>query len=127
MARILLANDDADLLTLCQSLLEDEGHTVESVVNGRRMLERAQTWRPDLVLLDWVMPEIDGGTATRILRSQPATASIPILMMSGSSEGDTEAHDAGADAFLRKPFRASDLVRNVTDLLAAGDSGDARA
>ena len=119
MAHILLANDDPDLLALCQSLLEEEGHAVESVANGRLMVERAQAWRPDLVVLDWVMPEMDGCAATRNLRSQPATASTPILMMSASDDGDAQARDAGADAFLRKPFPPSDLVRSVTELLGA--------
>jgi CheY-like chemotaxis protein len=119
MARILLANDDLDLLELCQSLLEDEGHTVERVINGREALERAQTWLPDLVLLDWVMPELDGGSATKILRANPSTAAIPILMMSGSTDGEEQARDAGADAFLRKPFRAADLLRHIDNLLSA--------
>ena len=117
MARILVANDNPDLVELCQSLLEHDGHVVETLTNGARVLELTRTWRPDLVLLDWVMPKMDGGAATRALRAQASTASIPILMMSGSADGEAQARDAGADAFLCKPFRPSDLLRHVADLL----------
>ena len=58
MARILLANDNADLLEFCQFLLAHDGHVVETLMNGARVPELARTWRPDLVLLDWVGPSV---------------------------------------------------------------------
>jgi len=125
MARILIANDDCDLLELCRSFLEDEGHLVDIVANGEEAVARLRTWMPDLVVMDWVMPEMDGGTAVEKLRAHPATASMPVLMMSGSDDGEARSLAAGADSFLRKPFRGAELVNCVADLLRS-TSGIAR-
>jgi CheY-like chemotaxis protein len=118
LARILIANDDPDLLATCQDVLEGAGHSVRAVVSGAVAVAEARDWRPDGILVDWIMPDMDGGAAIRALRQDPATTSIPILMMSGSRGGADAAARAGANAFLAKPFGAADLVSAIEMLVA---------
>jgi CheY-like chemotaxis protein len=122
MARILIANDDQDLLDLCTHILEECGHLIEAAADGRLALERIRTWPPDLVVIDWVMPHVNGAEATAILRADPLTREIPILMMSGSRDADVMARNAGADAFLRKPFLPAELTARAELLLAASQA-----
>jgi CheY-like chemotaxis protein len=117
MARILIANDDSDLLDCCRSILEDAGHMVEALKNGVLLVMRARTWRPDLVLIDWVMPALDGPSAIAALRAHPATALVPIILMSGTEADETVALRTGANAFLPKPFQSEELLDQVAALL----------
>lgn len=117
MARILIANDNSDLLDCCRSILEDAGHMVEALQNGVMLVMRARTWRPDLVLIDWVMPAMDGPTAIAALRAHPATTLLPIILMSGTEADETVALKTGANAFLRKPFQSDELLDQVAALL----------
>jgi CheY-like chemotaxis protein len=121
MARILVANDNADLLDCCRGILEAEGHLVEAVADGRKALWLARNWQPDLIVIDWVMPEMDGPTAIALLRADPTTATVPILLMSGTAGLDEVAADTGADAFLPKPFQRKELVAGVARLLGSID------
>jgi CheY-like chemotaxis protein len=121
MARILLANDNADLLECCRAILEAEGHVVEAVADGGRALWLARNWQPDLIVIDWVMPEMDGPTAIAVLRADPTTASLPMLLMSGTEGADEIAAVTGADAFLPKPFQRKELVAAVARLLGSVD------
>ena len=122
MARILVANDNVDLLDCCRAILEADGHVVEAVADGQKALWLARSWQPDLIVIDWVMPEMDGPTAIAILRADPTTARLPILLMSGT-EGVTDDVVAitGADAFLRKPFQGRELRAGVASLLQVVD------
>jgi two-component system OmpR family response regulator len=117
VARILVANDDDDLLDTCQEALEAAGHSVRSMANGALALQAARLWYPDAVLVDWKMPDMDGPAFIRALRGDRAMAAIPILMMSGSEHGAEAAAQAGADAFLPKPFNAAELSGAIDQLL----------
>jgi CheY-like chemotaxis protein len=117
MARILVANDNCDLLESCRAILEDDGHVVETVADGNEMILRARAWRPDVVVLDWVMPHTDGPTAIASLRADPATERLPILLMSGTEGAETASGEMGADFFLRKPFAPEQLSAAVERLL----------
>lgn len=117
MARILIANDDADLLAICQEVLEDAGHTVWSVAGGTYALEQARVRRPDVIVIDWQMPDMDGLAALRALRAMPETLSIPILMMSGSRGVRESAQQAGVNDFLEKPFKTEELLDAVERLI----------
>lgn len=119
MARIVVANDDVDLLETCREVLESAGHTIRAVASGRLALQLARQWSPDLILVDWKMPDMEGTAAIRALRGDPRTASLPILMMSGSDSGPRAAAQAGASGFLRKPFDADELVSRIAEMLAA--------
>ena len=121
MAQILVANDNCDLLECCRAILEADGHVVEIVADGEKAIQLARSWHPDAVVIDWVMPQSDGPSAIAALRADPATEGIPILLMSGTEEGETTSAELGADAFLRKPFVAKDLSAAVERLLEAAD------
>src|SRR3954471_16481793 len=99
MGQILIANDNCDLLECCRPILEAEGHVVETVADGAKAIRLARAWQPDAVVIDWVMPHVDGPTAIATLRGDAATARIPILLMSGTEAGDGTSGDIGADAF----------------------------
>jgi CheY-like chemotaxis protein len=121
MAQILIANDNCDLLECCRAILEADGHAVEIVADGEEAVDLARARLPDAVVIDWIMPRADGPAAIAALRSDPATRGIPILLMSGSEDGEANAAAIGADAFLRKPFMASDLSAAVDRLLTANE------
>jgi len=121
MAQILIANDNPDLLDCCQSILEAEGHVVRAVADGERAMAMALEWQPDAVVIDYVMPGTDGPTAIAALRAAPATANVPILLMSGTDGTEASAGRFGADAYLRKPFDAEELVAAVDRLLRVGE------
>lgn len=123
MARILIANDDQDLLNLCRYILEDCGHVIETAADGRLALERIRKWHPDMVLIDWVMPYVNGAEAVAILRGDPSTRDIPILLMSASPGADVMARTAGADAFLPKPFLPAELAARAELLLGSPPGG----
>jgi DNA-binding response OmpR family regulator len=120
MARILILNDEADLLKLCQMVLEERGHEVEIMTSGDRAVMRARKWRPDLVVIDWVMPDMEGGAIMSAMRSSAEAADIPILVMSALRDGAARAALYGAQRFLAKPFTAEELVAAVE----AGVSGE---
>jgi two-component system sensor histidine kinase/response regulator len=103
---------------LCQLVLCDAGHSVEIMTNGHKALERAAQGNLDLVVLDWVMPDMDGGVLTARLKAQPQTKGLPVLAMSALRDGESRAALAGADAFLAKPFGADELVRAVCHALS---------
>ncbi len=117
MPRILMANDDRDLLDTCREILEGAGHEVRSVAGGREAFAIALDWLPDLIIVDWVMPDMDGTTLIAELRRADATTSLPILMISGSLNARVIAGRAGSDGFLPKPFEAEELLRAVGLLL----------
>src|SRR3954471_4466086 len=117
MGQILIANDNCDLLECCRSILEAVGHVVETVADGAKAIRLARAWQPDVVVIDWVMPHVDGPTAIAALRGDPSTERIPILLMSGTEAAGAITGDIGADAFLPKPFQAEELVAAVERLL----------
>lgn len=117
MARILMINDEIDLLTVCQSLLSDVGHEVDIFTSGRDALEHARRAQPDLIIVDWVMPGTEGSTVLARLKGHPATKDTPVLAISALADGAMRAELAGADRFLAKPFDVDELVGAVNHVL----------
>ena len=113
-ARILLADDNADMRAYVKHLLARE-YTVEEVSNGAEALERVRISRPDLVLTDVMMPELDGFGLLQALRAQPATSTIPVILLSARAGEDArvEGLQAGADDYIVKPFTARELLARV--------------
>jgi DNA-binding response OmpR family regulator len=118
MARILIADDEVDLLRLCQCTLQEAEHDVDIVTSGSAVLERARHEPPDLIVLDWVMPDMDGSVAVAKLRGCAECRNIPILAISALHDGAMRMELAGADHFLSKPFGPDDLVDAVNQVLA---------
>lgn len=117
---VLVADDDADIVALVRLGLERAGMEVLSAADGRAALLLAEARPPDAAILDVMMPRVDGLEVTRRLRATPATADIPILILSAAVQ---EAHvasarTAGADDHIAKPFSPRVLAERVAALLA---------
>ena len=112
--RVLVADDNADMREYVRRILADR-YEVEVVSNGNEALKAVEKKRPDLILSDVMMPEMDGFGLVRELRATPATASIPVIFLSARSgeESRVEGLDAGADDYLMKPFSARELRARV--------------
>ena len=119
MTVVLVADDDADIRDLVAFKLEQAGFEVISVQDGRSALEQAQARRPTLAVLDVSMPVISGIDVCRMLRADPATAGILIVMLTARvQEQDVEGgFSAGADDYVTKPFSPRELVSRIQALL----------
>jgi CheY-like chemotaxis protein len=104
--RVLYVEDDKDLQFPMMQILGILGYQVECADNGKIGLEKAETWKPDIILMDVRMPVMDGPTAIRILRSKPETEHTPIIVLSAYSDSKTReaCKQAGANAFFTKPI-----------------------
>ncbi len=118
-AKILIADDDPFLLRLVRYLLGKEGYEIVTATDGEGALESVETEKPDLVILDVMLPGVDGLEVCRRLRSQPETAALPIVMLSARWKvSDRVAGlQAGANEYLGKPSDVRQMVACVTALL----------
>jgi adenylate cyclase len=116
--RILVVDDVAENIRLLDAVLTPRGYIVESAGSGAEALERLAAQAPDLVLLDIVMPEIDGYEVCRRIRSSPATEMLPVVMITASGRDEKlRALEAGADDFVLKPFDHAELAARVRSLV----------
>jgi DNA-binding response OmpR family regulator len=115
-ARILVAEDDPKQANLVRVYLEREGHSVLVVGDGRTALEQARVRRPDLVVLDVMMPQVDGLDVCRILRGE---SEVPILLLTARTTEDDMllGLDVGADDYITKPYSPRELAARVRALL----------
>lgn len=113
--RLLLVDDDALLVAVLSAALAEEGYTVEAAMDGRDALRRFQSRRPDLVVLDVQLPEIDGLEVCRRLRAQ---ASTPIILLTSRAEeiDRITGLDLGADDYVTKPFSTRELCARIRAL-----------
>lgn len=127
--RVLLAEDEASIVASLRFLLGRAGFDVEVEMNGERVVARALDAPPDLLVLDVMLPGIDGFEALRRLRADPRCAALPIVMLTakGQREDRETATRLGADAFITKPFANADVVNAVTRLAGTSRSGGNRA
>jgi CheY-like chemotaxis protein len=118
-SRILYVEDEKDLRVPISQILELLGYEVESAHNGQIGVEKAENWQPDLILMDIRMPVMDGIEATRLLRSKPTTAQIPIFILSAYTDAKTRdaCKQAGADAFFAKPLDIDKVDSAIKEML----------
>ena len=118
--RILIIDDDVDTLRLVGLMLQRQGYQISAASNGSQGLSKAFEERPDLILLDVMMPDMDGFEVTRRLRKNPATATIPILMFTAKTQLDDKVtgFEVGADDYLTKPTHPTELQAHVKALLS---------
>ena len=117
MATILVVDDEFGIGEVLETILNDAGHRVLTAINGKQALARLAEAKPDVVLLDYMMPLLDGPGMLRAMAEDPTHRNIPVIMMSSLDE-DTVAEECdGHVAFLRKPFRTSQVIDIVTRAL----------
>jgi len=118
--KILIVDDDADTLRLVGLMLQRQGYQISAASSGSQGLAKAFEERPNLILLDVMMPDMDGYEVTRRLRANPATSSIPILMFTAKTQLDDKVtgFEVGADDYLTKPTHPTELQSHVKSLLA---------
>jgi signal transduction histidine kinase len=125
--RILVVDDLPDNCFLIQALLQEEGYQIDTVNNGRAALDYIEAAPPDLLLLDVMMPGMDGYEVTRRIRSNPALPFMPILLITAHDQPSVaQGLDIGADEFIRKPVEVDELVARVRSLLRLKHSVDER-
>ena len=122
---VLVVEDDEMVADVVRINLEAEGFTVVHAPNGAAGLAAIAQQCPDLVLLDVMMPEVDGWTVLTRLRDDPATAKLPVIMLSAKAmpADQVRGYNLGANGYLPKPFSAPDLIEKVRHVLS--DAGTA--
>ena len=125
-SRILIVEDQEDVAQLIDVVLKGEGYTVAIARDGAQGLMLARDWKPDLILMDIMLPGVDGGTLIARLRKEQETADLPIIAMSASRTLRDRTPELEADALLSKPFDVDALLVQVQFLLSRGrGDGDA--
>jgi CheY-like chemotaxis protein len=117
--KVLLAEDEPDVRLIARLSLKKAGFTVVTVGNGLEVLQRVAEERPDVVLLDWMMPDMDGYETCRRLKADPATAAVPVVFLTARvQEAEVaRAMALGAVGCIGKPFDALTLGKQVLELL----------
>lgn len=118
-AKILLVDDEVDIRDLLSYNLENAGYQVEQVPNGSEGIRLAEIWRPDLIILDVMMPVKDGITTCEELRKHPEIGQTPVIFLTARSEDYSElaGFEAGADDYVIKPIRMRILIKRIKALL----------
>jgi DNA-binding response OmpR family regulator len=116
---VLAADDDEDILELVAFRLERSGYTVLRAHDGEEALELARRERPDLAVLDVMMPKLDGFELTKRLRAEDGTSGMPIILLTARAQDAdiVRGFDMGADDYIRKPFSPQELGTRVQAIL----------
>ena len=119
-ARVLLVDDELPIIKVVGKRLEIEGFAVSVAMDGAEGVQKARAERPDLILLDLMMPKMNGYEACTALKQDPATRHIPIIILSAKTqeEDERQALACGANAYFKKPFNAPALMEGIRKLLA---------
>jgi DNA-binding response OmpR family regulator len=117
--KILVVEDDADLVELLSFNLKKAGFAIGTASDGTDALKKARSVLPDLILLDLMLPEMDGYAVCETLRRDPATASIPIIMLTAMSSelARLAGFESGANDFVTKPFNLKHLLMRIEGML----------
>lgn len=120
--KILIVDDEVDVVEVIEMLLKNQGYEVISAHNGFEALERIEKEIPDLVILDIMMPQMDGLEACGKMRKNKKMDNVPIVMFSAklSAVDKKEAFEAGADGFITKPFNARGFIAGIKTYLELG-------
>ncbi|MBL6945031.1 MAG: phosphate regulon transcriptional regulator PhoB [Rhodospirillales bacterium] len=124
---ILIVEDEAALVTVLRYNLEVDGYRVEEAGDGEEALQKIDECKPDLILLDWMLPRLSGLDVCRRIRETPETHNIPVIMLTARGEESDRVRglDTGADDYVTKPFSPKELLARIRSLLRrAKPSGD---
>ncbi|MBC8136554.1 MAG: response regulator [Fibrella sp.] len=128
MPRILAVDDEPNIVRLIQVNLERDGYTVETANNGAQALAKIRQNRPDLLVSDVMMPEMDGFELLANIRRDPMLADLPVIMLTAKAQDRDvmEGYTRGADMYLTKPFNPMELKQFVKRILASASEDDGR-
>lgn len=117
--KILIVEDEENLVELLRFRLEANGYKVETAYNGEEGLEKIKKIKPDIVVLDVMMPKMHGYEVCKLAKKNEATRNIPIIMLTAHTQTRDidEAEKCGADCFVSKPFEPSQLLEEIKRLL----------
>jgi two-component system phosphate regulon response regulator PhoB len=123
--RILVLDDEPDVTELLEYKLEQEGYHVEVLNDPLAFVAKVRDFEPDLLVLDIMMPELNGLQLCRIARSDPAMKNIPVIFLTarGEAEDRVKGLETGADDYIAKPFNTKELLLRVGNILARGKQG----
>ncbi|MEW5872376.1 MAG: response regulator [Chloroflexota bacterium] len=127
--KILIVDDDLDTLRLVGLMLDKQGYKIVAASSGKQALSLARNEKPDLILLDLMMPDMDGVEVARRLRADPETQNILIIMFTAKAQAEDrlEGYDAGADDYITKPAQPRELIAHVRAVLARAKRGQPQA
>lgn len=120
--KILIVEDDRDIVEMVEYNLKEEGYETLSALNGEEGLKLARSGKPDLIILDLMLPAIDGFEVCRILKNEDMTANIPIIILSAKSQETDKVVglELGADDYITKPFSPRELLARIKAILRRG-------
>jgi DNA-binding response OmpR family regulator len=120
--RILVVDDDENILNLERTILEQKGFTVTTAAGGPAALELVARESFDLILLDVMMPDVDGFTVCRTIKQDPRHKDVPVIFLTAKGGGDAlaEGFESGAVMYINKPFTANKLLTIVNTMLESG-------
>jgi CheY-like chemotaxis protein len=121
---IMVVDDNPDIITIVRTILEGKGYSVLSATSGPELLNLLKTNKPDLIILDIMMPEMDGLEVLTRLKGLTETATIPVILLTAKVQYEDVlgGYKLGADYYITKPFTSTQLVNGINLLLGEGKS-----
>jgi len=121
---IMVVDDNPDIITIVKTILEGKGYTVLSASSGLELLNMLKNQKPDLIILDIMMPEMDGLEVLSRLKAVTDTATIPVILLTAKVQYEDVlgGYKLGADYYITKPFTSTQLVNGINLLLGEGKS-----
>jgi CheY-like chemotaxis protein len=121
---IMVVDDNPDIITIVRTILEGKGYSVLSATSGPELLNMLKTQKPDLIILDIMMPEMDGLEVLSRLKGLTETATIPVILLTAKVQYEDVlgGYKLGADYYITKPFTSTQLVNGINLLLGEGKS-----
>jgi DNA-binding response OmpR family regulator len=118
-ARILVVDDEPNIVVAIEFLMQQQGFETETASDGQEALAKARQFRPDLIVLDVMMPKADGFEVAHAVRHEPALEGVKIVFLTakGTSRDKVNGYDAGGDVYLTKPFDNDELLEIVSEML----------
>lgn len=120
MAKILIIDDDPETIKLLEAIVQLDGHETKSILESKNAIRTVEDFMPDLVLLDIMMPEINGIAVCKLIKSQPSISHIKVMIVSALNDDGTkrDSFNAGANEFVTKPILPRVLTQQIKDLMA---------
>lgn len=120
---VMVVDDDPDIMDLVKKIVERSGYMAECVSSGEEVFKRLEGQKPDLILLDVVMPRMDGLEVLTRLKSQPNTSSIPVILLTGNGRYSDvlTGYQMGTDYYISKPFTSAQLLSGINLVLGQED------